>query len=191
MCRKASELHRRIKLVRQFAENDQVKIVLSIDCAAALNGIQCDLDMLLKLAGLKRNDYGNKRQQFEQFLKLAKKLTLTELCAMLELSDTVRLDAEYLLSEYKRKAFLNDADSVALLMAMAVYQACKFRGFKVSKTKLCSLKGMESAKAHWKKLEEEWTQWMQQDAPLANRNNGKTKRSPSKHGPNENGKCLA
>lgn len=187
--RKASELHRRIKLIRQFAENDQVKIVLSIDCAAALNGIQCDLDSLLKLAGLKRNDYSNKRQRFEQFLNLAKKITLQEVCAMLELNDTIRLDAEYLLGEYKRKAFLNDADSVALFMAMAVYQTCKYRGIKVSKTKLCALKGMESAKSSWKKVEDEWTQWMQQETPLANRNAAKSKRSPSKQESNENGKC--
>lgn len=173
-------------MIKQFIENEQVKLVLSIDCAAAIHGIQCDIDMLHKYSCLKRNDYSNKRQKFEQFLNLAKKITLSEICAMLELNENVQLDAEYLLGEYKRKLYLNDADSLPLLMAMAVYQACKVRNLKVSKTKLCSLKGMEAAKSRWKKLEDEWNHWMDQEAPLANRNKLKAKRSPINEDPKEN-----
>lgn len=172
--------------MRQFIENEQVKIIFSIDCAAALHGIQCDIDVLLKYSGLKRNDYSNKRQKFEQSLCLAKKITLSEICAMLELNEIIQLDAEYLLGEYKRKLYLNDTDSLPLFMAMAVYQTCKVRNTKVSKTKLCSLKGMEAAKSSWKKLEDEWTQWMDKETPLANRNKLNTKPSPTKEQPNEN-----
>lgn len=174
-------------MLKSFNENDQVKIVLSIDCAASLYAHQCDIDELMKRAGLKRNDYNSKRQKFEQVLQLAKKITLTEICAMLELNETVQADADYLLNEYKRKMFLTDDDSVALLMAMAVFQTCKFRSVKVSKTKLLSLKGMESLKSRWKKLEEEWNQWMEKETPFAKRAKTKTAKSPATEESSENG----
>lgn len=185
--RKASELHRLIQMKREFTENDQVKILLSIDCGAALNGIQCNSDDLLKFSGLKRNDYGNKRQKFEQSLNLAKKITLTEICAMLELNETIQFDAEYLLNEYKRKMFLKDADSFALLMAMAVFQTCKFRSIKMNKSKLLALKGMEAVKSSWKKLEDEWNQWMEKETPFEKRAKTKSVKSPATEESSENG----
>lgn len=174
-------------MIKSFNENDQVKIVLSIDCGAALYGHQCDIEELMKRSGLKRNDYSNKRQRFEQSLNLAKKITLNEICAMLELNETVQLDAEYLLNEYKRKMFLNDDDSVALLMAMALFQTCKSRGVKISKSKLLSLKGMESLKSRWKKVEEEWNQWMEKETPFAKRAKPKSAKSPPTEESSENG----
>lgn len=143
-------------------------MVFSIDCAASIYGNDaCDLEQALKLSGLKKSEYGRKKQIFETLLEIAKKLTLSEICAQLALNDVIKNDAEQLLKAYSRKKQLcsSDIDSPHNL-SMAIYQCCKRKKMKITKIKsqLGSISRLDSGQ--WKKFEEEWDKWIEQEQPF-------------------------
>lgn len=160
------ELLRLIKL-KQYAANENVKMVMSIDCAATLCGSDFDHDQALKLSGIRKSEYAKKKQLFESLLDLAKKVNLNEICAQLELNDLVKSDAKQLLVEYKKRPTFKDDISSAHCIAMAIYQSGKLRKVKLSKikSKLITISKLDTGR--WKKFEEEWDSWISQDSPLS------------------------
>lgn len=87
-------------------------------------------------------------------------MTLDEICAQLEISDSIKTNALRLLTEYKkRNSFLNDINN-AQYLTMAIHQSCKLKNIKNNRTttKLIHLSRL-NVKV-WKRLEEEWNNWM-------------------------------
>lgn len=174
------ELVRLIKL-KQYAVNDNIKAVMSIDCAATLCGDDFDHEQALSLSGLKKTDYARKKHLFETLLDLAKKLNLNEICAQLEINDVIKNDAKQLLNEYKKRTTFKDDINSAHCITMAIHQSCKLRKTKVNKikSKLIALSKLDSAR--WKKFEEEWDRWIQESSPLSQKSNTKSASTES-HG---------
>lgn len=164
--RKCKELLRLINL-KQSALNETVKIIISIDCAANSCGNEFDHDQAIKLSGLKKKEYNRQKELFEKLLDLTKELSLPEICAQLELNDAIKICANRLLTEYKkRNTLLNDVNmQQQMLASMAIFQSCKLKKFKGSniKAKLMHLSKLNSHS--WKQLENEWNEWIEKYPP--------------------------
>lgn len=144
------------------------RVALSIHCAAILCSTDFDPKETSRLSGLKEKEYARQKEFFEKLLDLDKKWTLDKMCAQFEMNDTLKNDAKRLLNEYiKKKPLLNETNNASFL-AMAIYQSFRIRKLKCTsiKPKLLQLSKL-SGKA-WKTLEEEWTNWIEKDSPLAN-----------------------
>lgn len=136
---------------------------MSIDCAANSCGNEFDHDQAIKLSGLKKREYNRQKELFEKLLDLTKELSLPEICAQLELNDAIKICANRLLTEYKkRNILLNDVNiQQQMLSSMAIYQSCKLKKFKGSniKAKLMHLSKLNVNS--WKQLENEWNEWIE------------------------------
>ncbi|XP_031638122.1 origin recognition complex subunit 6 [Contarinia nasturtii] len=141
--------------------SEAVKMIISIDCATNLCNTEINYDDALTLSGIKKSEYTRQRELIEKLLDLGKKITLDEICARLEISDSIKKDAFRLLNGYKEKnAFLDDINDVQYL-AMAVYQSCKIKNYKSNNsTKLIQMSRLNGKM--WKRLEEEWNSWIKE-----------------------------
>lgn len=160
-CRKSKEIFRLISM-KKCTINENAKIIISIDCAAnLLSNSEFQTDEAIKLSGLKKKEYDRQKELIEKLLDLGKKLTLDEICAQLELSDSIKTNAAQLLKEYKKTKFLSEDINDAQYLTMAIYQSCHIRKYKTSniKSKLIQLSRL-SAKT-WKSLENEWFCWIE------------------------------
>lgn len=159
-CRKSKEILRLISM-KKCTINENAKIIISIDCAANLINSEFQTDEAIKLSGLKKKEYGRQKELIEKLLDLGKKLTLDEICAQLELSDSIKTDAAQLLKEYKKTKFLSEDINDAQYLSMAIYQSCHIRKYKTSniKSKLIQLSRLSTKT--WKGLENEWVRWIE------------------------------
>lgn len=167
LSRKSKELLRLIEL-RKATINPTVKIALSIHCAAILCGTEFDPKDVVKSSGLNEKAYTKQKELFEKLLDLDKKWTLDEMCSKFDMNDALKTDASRLLTEYKKKKpLLNETDNASFL-SMAIYQSFKFRKMKTNKIKVKLMEFSRLSNRTWKALEEEWTNWIEKDTPLAN-----------------------
>lgn len=145
------------------------KIIISIDCASSLCNTELDRETVIQLSGLKKKEYVKQKELIEKRLDLAKKLSLTEICAQLEISDSFKKDATRLLVEYEKKhAFVENISDNIQYLTMAIYQSCRLRKSKNNniKTKLIQLSRLNGTM--WKRMEEEWTNWINKDFSVIN-----------------------
>lgn len=148
--------------------NDTVKIILSIDCAANSCGNEFDHDQAIKLSSLKKKDYNRQKELFEKLLDISKELSLTEICAQLELNDAIKNCATRLLTEFKKKqVYTNDVHSQKFLSSMAIYQSCKLKKCKTLHIKPKLIHISKLSLKLWKQLEQEWNEWIHKFSPLS------------------------
>lgn len=124
------------------------------------------LDVAQSLSGLRKTEYQRQKQNFEKLLNLTKQLEIGEICSKYELPDTIRALAVEILKKYEKYARSVDDARTSQSIAMAVYQSCKIKRRKMGKIKnyLISVSNLDNAK--WKKLEEQWDKWMQNEKEL-------------------------
>lgn len=165
--RKSIELLRLINL-KKITINDTSKITISIDCASTLCNTELDRGAVIQLSGLNKKEYFKQKELFEKVLDLNKKLTLDEICAQLEISYIIKKDATRLLMEYKKKhAFDGDILNNIQFLSMAIYQSLELRKMKNNntKTKLIQLSRLKGTV--WKRMDEEWTNWIERNPSVA------------------------
>lgn len=148
--------------------NPSARVALSIHCAAMMCNTDFDPKETIKLSALKEKEYARQKELFEKLLDIDKKWTLNKMCAQFEMNDALKNDANRLLNEYvKKNPLLNETNNTSFL-AMAIYQSFRIRKMKCNtvKPKLIQLSKMSGKM--WKALEEQWTNWIDTNTPLAN-----------------------
>lgn len=143
--------------------SEVAKTVISIDCAAALCNSEFHTDDALKLSALKKKEYSKQKELIETLLGLSKKLSLDEICAKLEISDSIKADAAHLLNEYKKHKFLSDEINNAQYLTMAIYQSCQIKNYKTNNIKSKLIQMSRLGIKVWKNLEIEWASWIEEN----------------------------
>lgn len=144
--------------------NQTAKLVICIDCASILCGIEINHREAVKFSGAKtESEYNRQKELIQKLLNLNKSLTLDEICAQLEISERSKSDARQLFNAYTANQF-GDADNVAH-MAMAIHQSLKLRKEKNAAAKKLAQLGHLKPK-QWKELENNWDNWIEKSKPL-------------------------
>ncbi|CAG5055320.1 unnamed protein product [Parnassius apollo] len=157
---KAAELERLLQTKTIAGNNmtDTSKIVICLDLATNICGVDLDLKTAIKYSGLKQPTYINSRKIVENLLEISSnKLTISALCLTLQCSK-VQVLAEEILEEFKKKSKMEVDLSLPQYVCMAVYQACRINKVKISKSKMIEKSRLKPTQ--WAKLDTDWSKFV-------------------------------
>lgn len=165
-CRKAEELLRLFNLKNRVSINEVAKMVLSINCAATLLGVDFDNDVALTMSGLNRKDYTRQLNLFKSLVDLNNMLDIVAVCIKLQLPNNVPVAAKKLLAEYTKELREQSDIKKPQYVAMAIFMAAK-PFIKVNKLKNNLREISQLTTVQWASQEEFWTKWMDEKKPLS------------------------
>ncbi|CAK1591050.1 unnamed protein product [Parnassius mnemosyne] len=172
--RKAAELERLLQ-TKTFAGNnmtDTSKIVICLDLATNICGVDLDLKTAIKYSGLKQPTYINSRKIVENLLEISTdKLTISALCLTLQCSKVQGL-AEQILEEFKKKAKMDVDISLPQYVCMALFHACRINKVKISKSKIIEKSRLKPAQ--WAKLNVDWSKFVDENFSSVKKKRGQS-----------------
>lgn len=133
--------------------NDYGKIVLCLDLASSLLGVDFDKQQAIKLSSLRKSQYETNKRMFEKLLDLNKIPSVNDICVQLSINEVTQKSDE-LLGLFKSVVGKNPDADHPQYAAMAVYQACRLLKKKVSKSKLMSFSNLRAMQ--WQQLAQQW-----------------------------------
>lgn len=128
-----------------------------MDLASSLLGIAFDKQQAIKLSALRKTHYETNKRMFEKLLDLSKIPSVNDICVQLSVNEVTQKSDE-LLTLFKSVVGKNPDADHPQYAAMAVYQACRLLGKKVSKSKLMSFSNLRAMQ--WQQLSQQWERMM-------------------------------
>ncbi|XP_053617948.1 origin recognition complex subunit 6 [Plodia interpunctella] len=170
---KAAEFERLLQMRNVAGSNmtDTSKVVICLDLAANVFGIEFDVKAAIKYSGLKPTMYTNCRKVVVNLLELnSDRLTVSTLCVTLQCASVQEL-ADNILEEYQKQAKVELDLDLPQYVCMAVSQACRLSKVKVPKTKLIEKSRLKPAQ--WGKLDADWTKFVDDKFAVAKKKRGR------------------
>ncbi|XP_072948240.1 sperm-specific sodium:proton exchanger [Epargyreus clarus] len=184
--RKAAEFERLLQTKTIAGSNmtDTSKVVICLDLAAFLLGVELDTKTAIKYSGLKAPTYTNCRKVVENLLEInSDQLTVPGLCVMLQCNGIQAL-AGNILEEYRKQAKMEIDLNLPQYVCMAVHQACRLNKVKISKSKLTEKSRLKPAQ--WAKLEADWTKFVNENFATTTKKRGRPPKTTVVNGETEN-----
>lgn len=128
-----------------------------MDLASSLLGVAFDKQQAIKLSALRKTHYESNKRMFEKLLDLNKIPSVNDICVQLSVNEVTQKSDE-LLALFKSVVGKNPDADHPQYAAMAVYQACRLLGKKVSKSKLMSFSNLRAMQ--WQQLSQQWERMM-------------------------------
>ncbi|XP_013182689.1 PREDICTED: origin recognition complex subunit 6 isoform X1 [Papilio xuthus] len=174
--RKAAELERLLQTKTIAGSNitDNSKMVICLDLAANIYGVDLDLKTAVKYSGLKQPTYVNSRKILENLLELNDdKISISFLCISLQCTEVQAL-AEDILEEYKKKSKMDIDINLPQYVCMAVYHACRINKVKITKSKIIEKSRMKPSQ--WSKLDAEWSKFVNDNFASVKKTKGRPRK---------------
>ncbi|XP_013138236.1 PREDICTED: origin recognition complex subunit 6 [Papilio polytes] len=174
--RKAAELERLLQTKTIAGSNitDNSKMVICLDLAANMYGVDLDLKTSVKYSGLKQPTYINSRKILENLLELNDdKMSISFLCITLQCTEVQKL-AEEILEEYKKKSKMEIDINLPQYVCMAVYHACRLNKVKITKSKIIDKSRLKPSQ--WTKLDSEWTKFVNDNFSTVKKTKGRPRK---------------